>query len=74
MPRDRRRTLTDSDLIHALQSLRLTGLETGRFQPLSEHEEFCLRLFHLEAMQRRTDEAADGPPFTPSPETAISPA
>ena len=74
MPRDRRRTLTDSDLIHALQSLRLTGLEAGRFQPLFGREEFCLRLFHLEAMQRRTDEAADGPPFTPSPETPNIPA
>lgn len=93
MPRDRRRQLTDDDLVRALQDLRLLGLETGRFQPLTEREEFYLRLFQdghrpnrddfilsrplfsLEAMQLRAgrEEADDdAPPFTPSPETAIS--
>ena len=90
MPRDRRRRITDRQFIHALQHLRLKGLETGRFQPLSEREEFYLRLFrdghrpdpeefilprplfHLEAILLEADEAADTPPFTPSPETAIS--
>ncbi|MDI6623835.1 MAG: hypothetical protein QME55_03825 [Brevundimonas sp.] len=90
MPRDRRRQITDRDFIRALQHLRLKGLETGRFQPMSEREEFYLRLFrdghrpdpedfilprplfHLEAMARRTEEADPAPPFTPSPETAIS--
>ena len=93
MPRDRRRRITDRDFIHALQSLRLRGLETGRFEPLCEREEFYLRLFrgghrpnpeefilprplfHLEAIRRETGEEAAAPtlPFTPSPETAISP-
>jgi hypothetical protein len=89
MPRDRRLRITDREFIHALQHIRLEGLETGRLQPLSDREEFYLRLFRggrrpdpedfilsrplfqLEAMQRRPDEQND-PPFTPSPETAIS--
>lgn len=91
MPRDRRRQITDRDYIHALQHIRLKGLETGRFEPLSEREEFYQRLFrdghnpdpeefilprplfHLEAIHRRAAGADDVPPFTPSPETAISP-
>ena len=90
MPRDRRRRMTDRDIVHTLQHLRLKGLETGRFEPLSEREEFYLRLFrdghrpdpeefilprplfHLEAIQRQADDGDDDPPFTPSPETAIS--
>lgn len=45
MPRDRRPRLTDRDFTHALQTLRLEGLETGRFEPLSDRESFYLRLF-----------------------------
>ena len=44
MPRDRRPRLTDRIFIRALQSLRLQGLETGRFEPLSDRETFYLRL------------------------------
>ncbi len=94
MPRIRRRQLADRDLLHALQTLRLEGLETGRYEPLSDREEFYLRLFRagrrpdredfilspplfqLEAAQIRPDAEdapALAPPFTPSPETAISP-
>jgi len=90
MPRERRRHLTDHDFIHALQHLRLKGLETGRFEPMSEREDFYLRLYRdghrpdpeefilprplflLEDLRRRDGEEADVPPFTPSPETAIS--
>ncbi len=45
MPRDRRPRITDRQFIQALQHLRLEGLETGRLQPLSDREEFYLRLF-----------------------------
>ena len=44
MPRERRPRLTHRALISALQSLRLQGLETGRFEPLSDRETFYLRL------------------------------
>ena len=93
MPRDRRRQMTDRQFIHALQHLRLKGLETGRFQPVSDREEFYLRLyragrrpdredfilspalFRLEAILGQTgaDVSPDAaPPFTPTPEPAIS--
>jgi len=45
MARDRRPRLTDRDFTRALQTLRLEGLETGRFEPLSDRESFYLRLF-----------------------------
>lgn len=45
MPRNRRRHLSDADFIHALQDLRLRGLETGTCEPLSDRETFYLRLF-----------------------------
>lgn len=93
MPRDRRRQISDRDFIRALQMIRLEGLETGLYQPLSDRETFYLRLFkaghrpdredfilspplfQLEAAQIRPDDEdapAIAPPFTPSPETAIS--
>jgi len=45
MPRTRRRQITDADFIRALQMIRLEGLETGLYQPLSDRETFYLRLF-----------------------------
>ncbi|MBU1384104.1 MAG: hypothetical protein KKG14_03650 [Alphaproteobacteria bacterium] len=93
MPRTRRNRITDADFVRALQIIRLQGLETGEYQPLSDRETFYLRLFQsgrrpdredfilssplfqLEAAQIRSDDdTPDAEPFTPSPETAISPA
>ena len=95
MPRPRRRPLTERDFIRSLQDLRLKGLETGEFEPLSDRETFYLLLhqsggqpvredfilspplFQLETIQRRMAweerDCAPDQPFTPSPETAISP-
>ena len=55
MPRTRRPRLTDRDLVHALQALRLDGLETGRFEPLSDRETFYLRLFRAGLRPDRED-------------------
>ena len=44
MPRNRRRRLTDHDFVGALQSLRLEGLASGRYEPLSDRETFYLKL------------------------------
>ncbi|CAN7241932.1 hypothetical protein [Brevundimonas sp. LjRoot202] len=55
MPRDHRPRLTDRDLVHALQRLRLEGLETGRFEPLSDRESFYLQLFRAGLRPDRED-------------------
>jgi hypothetical protein len=94
MPRTRIPRHSEDELIRSLQDLRLKGLETGEYEPLSNRETFYLLLFNqghrprredfilsrplfqLEAMEiRGRDEVppADEPPFTPSPEPAISP-
>ncbi|WP_439476219.1 hypothetical protein [Brevundimonas sp.] len=94
MPRSRRRRVTDSLYIRTLQIIRLEGLETGRFEPVSDREMLYLQLFRaghrpdrndfivsrpllrMEAILLDLDEdadEADDAPFTPTPETAISP-
>ncbi|MBF0665705.1 MAG: hypothetical protein IR159_09245 [Brevundimonas sp.] len=55
MPRDRRRRLTEQDFLHALQEVRLRGLETGRYEPLSAREALYLRLFQAGDRPDRED-------------------
>ena len=92
MPQGRRPKVSDRLYIRTLQLIRLEGLETGRFEPVSNREMLYRHLFRaghrpdrndfivskpllrLEAilLDLDHDEDADAPPFTPSPETAIS--
>jgi hypothetical protein len=63
MPRDRRRHIADSEVIRALQTLRLQGLESGRYEPLSEREEFYQRLFRAGHRPDREDFILSRPLF-----------
>ena len=63
MPRLRRPTLTDRDYIRALQDIRLQGLETGEYEPLSNRETFYLLLFQGGHRPDREDFILSSPLF-----------
>ena len=44
MPRCKSPRLTDRDVIRALQLIRLEGLPTGEYEPMSNREEMYLRI------------------------------
>ncbi|MDO9079048.1 MAG: hypothetical protein Q7U72_16570 [Brevundimonas sp.] len=55
MSRSRRPKLTDRLYIQTLQRLRLEGLETGRFPPVSDREMMYLQLFRAGLRPDRND-------------------
>ncbi len=55
MPQGRRPKVSDRLYIHTLQLMRLEGLETGRFEPVSDRERLYRHLFRAGQRPDRND-------------------